>query len=59
MLFNSTLLYGTVDRVALSLRRHPICRDGCLRKQGFADCFKGVKEDEDAKALALMPSILR
>ena len=34
-------------------------RDACLRARGFEDPFRQVKQDEDAKALALLPAVLR
>ena len=34
-------------------------RDACLRAQGFEDPFREVKQEEDAKALALLPAVLR
>ncbi len=34
-------------------------RDACLRAQGFEDPFQEVKREEDAKALVLLPTVLR
>ena len=35
------------------------CREHCLRQQGFTDVFRDVKAEENAKALALLPGVLR
>ncbi len=34
-------------------------RDACLRARGFEDPFREVKREEDARALALLPTVLR
>ena len=34
-------------------------REECLRKQGYEDVFKTVKTEENEKALALLPGVLR
>jgi hypothetical protein len=34
-------------------------RDACLRAEGFRDPFKVVKDEENEKALALLPSTLK
>lgn len=36
-----------------------LCREQCLRQQGFTDVFKAIKAEENEKALALLPGILR
>lgn len=33
-------------------------REKCLRQEGFKDVFKRVKDEENAKALQLLPGIL-
>ena len=45
--------------------RDPLCclklcalRDGLLREEGFYDCFKTVKAEENTKALTLLPALL-
>ena len=35
------------------------CRDKCLRDAGFEDPFFDVKSSENAKALELLPTVLR
>lgn len=39
----------------------PVCcgREACLRQEGFEDVFKSVKTEENEKALALLPAVLR
>ncbi|KAK9908314.1 hypothetical protein WJX75_005862 [Coccomyxa subellipsoidea] len=34
-------------------------REACLRQEGFEDVFKSVKTEENEKALALLPAVLR
>jgi hypothetical protein len=34
-------------------------RDRCLRAEGFQDAFRTVKAEENAKALALLPTVIR
>ena len=36
-----------------------LCREQCLRQQGFSDVFRDVKAEENKKALALLPAVLR
>jgi hypothetical protein len=33
-------------------------REECLRKQGFEDAFRQVKDEENDKALLLLPDVL-
>lgn len=35
------------------------CREACLKGQGFWDPFKPVKDEENKKALQLLPGILK
>lgn len=35
------------------------CRDRCLRAEYFRDPFRTVKADENSKALALLPAVIR
>ena len=35
------------------------CREHCLRQQGFVDIFKSIKAEENDKALALLPGVLK
>lgn len=35
------------------------CREACLKGQGFWDPFKPVKDEENKKALKLLPGILK
>lgn len=34
-------------------------RDWCLRAEGFHDPFRTVKAEENAKALALLPTVIK
>ena len=35
------------------------CREACYKGQGFWDPFKPVKDEENKKALKLLPGILK
>ena len=48
--------------IVLCLRRHrpaALCREACLKGEGFWDPFKPVKDEENKKALKLLPGILK
>ena len=47
--------------VQANLLRHnaATCREHCLRQQGFVDIFKSIKAEENDKALALLPGVLK
>ena len=47
------------ERGVFEARGPVCCRDACLRARGFEDPFRQVKQEEDAKALALLPAVLR
>ena len=40
-------------------RRFCACREACLKGQGFWDPFKPVKDEENKKAVKLLPGVLK
>lgn len=35
-----------------------VCREECLHNEGFEDVFRQVKDEENNKALLLLPDVL-
>lgn len=50
---NASSHLPTRDKLAV------LCREACLKGEGFWDPFKPVKDEENNKALKLLPGILK